>query len=483
MRRDETVIKKNVIYNVIYQILILIVPLITTPYVSRVLLPEGVGTYAVTTAVAKYFWLFALLGMRTYGNRAIAKEKDDKEKKSNTFWNLFSFQMIFSLILLLIYILYLYVSGYQNYGIVSICQIPYVLSALFEVSWFFSGTEQFRFMVVRNAIVKIVTTVTIFVFVNDSADVWVYVLVNSLSILVGQLCLWPVLLKELVWIQPKWKIIKSHFKPNCILFISVVSVSIYTLLDKIIIECLNTTTELGYFENGYKITDMCASIIGAIGAVMLPRMSNLIEKKDKSKVAKYIDFSTKYMMIFAIGIAFGMAGVGNEFSGLFFGAAFLRCGSVLATLAPCVVFFAWENIIKNQYLLPTNQDKVFVHSTIYAALVNMIINVILVRKYGAVGAAIGTVSALGVASSYQTFRVRKELPIKYYIFRLIPFVICGAIMFAFCRLIASWMPTSILTLCLQIIGGFIIYIVCCFLVLVFTRDRLLLEFLYRIVKR
>ena len=135
-------IKTNILYNVIYQILILIVPLITTPYVSRVLLPEGVGDYSITTAIAKYFWMFALLGMSKHGNRTIAKAKDDKKKLSVTFWNLFYFQLIISVITLVAYIGYIYFWGYEQFGIVIVCQIPYVVSALLEISWFFYGTEQ-----------------------------------------------------------------------------------------------------------------------------------------------------------------------------------------------------------------------------------------------------------------------------------------------------------------------------------------------------
>ena len=127
-------IKSNLIYNIFYQILILIVPLITTPYVSRVLNPSGLGSYSVTTAITKYFVLFALLGMNNYGNRMIAKSR--KNKLSDTFWSLWYFQLLFSLITIFLYFIYIFIFGYKKYHFLILCQIPYILSSIFEVSWF-----------------------------------------------------------------------------------------------------------------------------------------------------------------------------------------------------------------------------------------------------------------------------------------------------------------------------------------------------------
>ena len=219
-------IRTNLLYNVTYQILILIVPLITTPYVSRVLLPEGVGTYSITTTIAKYFWMFAQLGMSKYGNRSIAKAKGDKKRLSITFWNLVYFQIIVSMFCLFVYFIYIYIWGYNQYGVVIICQIPYVLAALFEISWFFYGTEQFKFIVKRNIIIKILTALSVFLFVKDINDVWIYALINSISLILGQLCLWPFVKKYVNFEKPNKQLIKSHFKPNFVLFVSVIAVSI-----------------------------------------------------------------------------------------------------------------------------------------------------------------------------------------------------------------------------------------------------------------
>lgn len=465
-------LKLNLLYNMMYQILILIVPLVTTPYVSRVLMPEGVGIYSVTTAIAKYFWLFALLGMMNYGNRAISKVRDNKHQLSEEFWNLFSFQALISSISFFVYIIYSMTLGKKIYGVVAICQIPYVLAALFEISWFFYGLEEFRFMVIRNAMIKIITAISIFSFVRNESDIWIYILINALSLLIGQLCLWPFLLKHIKFVRPKWKLVKCHFRPNMILFVSVVAVSIYTLVDKIMLQGMSSIIQVGYYENTEKIMTIANSLVGAIGAVMLPRISYLMEKQEKEKISIYMKKSMKYIMILALGIAFGIAGISMEFSIVFFGEKFSKTGLLLIGISPAIVFYSWENILRTQYLLPGNRDRIFVMGTVYAAVANVLVNLILISRIGAMGAVIGTVCAQFMAASYQSLKVRKELPIREYLFNLIPFCVIGFFMFIICRIIGVFLGCSILTIVTQIIVGSMFYCSLSYYYLILRRDEL-----------
>ena len=319
MSNSKSDVKSNIIYNILYQILILIVPFITIPYVSRVLNPAGLGEYSVTTAIAKYFMIFALLGMNNYGNRLIAKNKDSKANLSKTFWSLYFLQIFTSFIMFLLFILYVFILGYKKYNYIIICQIPYVFSCFFEISWFFYGMEEFKLMVKRNTFIKIITMIMIFIFVKDSSDVWIYVLINSLSILFGQIILWTKIPKMINRSAICFSDILVHLKPNLILFVSVLAVSVYTLMDKIMIELLSDTIQVGYYENSEKVFNIAISLIGAIGAVMLPRISNLIEN-DSSKIVKdYMDKSLKYIMIFSIILTFCILSVSNSFSIVFFG--------------------------------------------------------------------------------------------------------------------------------------------------------------------
>ena len=470
-------LKKNLIYNVSYQILILAVPFITSPYVSRVLGPEGLGTYSVTTAIAKYFTIFALLGMTNYGNRTIAQSRGSRKTLSITFWNLYYFQLIASLSIFVFYLIYVYLLGYSLYGIISCCQIPYVLSTVFEVSWFFYGMEEFKGIVIRNAVVKVLTTILIFLFVRTNDDVWIYVLINALSLMIGQLCLWPFIKRYVSFEKPNFRMILSHFKPNCVLMVSVLAVSVYTLLDKIMLEWLSNTIEVGYYENTEKILTMANSTAGAIGAVMLPRISNLQSSGQNNQIIKYVAKSMKYIMIIAIAIAFGIAGISRSFSILYFGKEFENCGLLLTAIAPAIVFYSWSNILRNQYLLPNNLDSVFVIATLSASIVNLILNIILIPMCGALGAVIGTVGAQFCELSYQSYKVRKDLSLKKYFFNLVPYIVFGIMMFVICKIIELYMGISVVSLSIQILFGSISFVLMVSIFFCYTKDELLYNFI------
>lgn len=475
-------VKTNLIYNMLYQILILIVPFITTPYVSRILNPTGIGSYSVTTAITKYFVLFALLGMSNYGNRMIAKSKINNEKLSFTFWSLWKFQLSTCFIAILVYIIYILFFGYKKYNIIILCQIPYMLSCIFDVSWFFYGMEEFKLMVKRNTIIKLLTMIMIFLFVKKSDDVWIYTLINSLNFFFGQVILWPKLLKCIDYKKTKILEIKKHLKPNMILFVSVLAVSVYTLMDKIMIEHFSTLEEVGFYENTEKIFNIAIGLVGAIGAVMLPRVSSLVEEKNDKKVNIYIKKSLKYIMIFSIAIFFGIFTISEPFSLLFFGNKFKKCGLLLKIISPAIIFYSWSNILRTQYLLPKEKDIVFVKGTIYAAIVNLILNLILIPLYGALGAMIGTVGAQFSESFYQTLKIRKELKLKHELFNLFPYVIFGILMYLCCNYMSTLIKNQFVLLFAQIFIGCLIYIIITILHLYYKKDPLIYEFLKGVKK-
>ena len=151
-------LKKNFIYNLIYQILIFIFPLITVPYLSRVLGTSGIGTYSYTYSIVNYFMLITLLGINNYGNRLVAKVRDDKEKLSKTFISIYSIQLISGLIMILLYIVYMFFIN-SKYQMISWIQMIYIISAILDINWFFYGLEEFKFTIMRSSIVKIISLI------------------------------------------------------------------------------------------------------------------------------------------------------------------------------------------------------------------------------------------------------------------------------------------------------------------------------------
>ena len=217
-------VKKNFLYSILYQMLVLIVPLITTPYVSRTVGAEGIGVYTYTYSIAYYFVLIAMLGINNYGNRTIAKVRDDKEKMSDTFISIYTLQFVMSMIMIFIYVIYVLFFA-NEYKWMHVIQMIYMISVIFDINWFYFGLEKFKITITRNIIIKIISTIFIFVFVKERADLWKYTIIMTTSTLITQMYLW-VILKKNVYIskeriQKNYKDALKHLKPTLILFIPV----------------------------------------------------------------------------------------------------------------------------------------------------------------------------------------------------------------------------------------------------------------------
>ena len=267
-------IKKNFIYNVAYQILVLIIPFITLPYISRVLGTLGVGIYSYTYSIVYYFMIFCMLGVAKYGNRSIAKARDNKEQLSKTFKEIYIMQLITSSIMLVIYIIYLIIFK-NEYLRVAILQALYVLSCAFDINWFFFGIEKFKITVTRNTIIKILSLVLVFIFVKEQDDVWIYTLILAGTTLLSQIIIWPFLKKYInLKIKVRFKDIKKHFKNNLKMFLPVIAVAIYTMMDKTMLGIFSGVDEVGIYENAYKIYSVPISYSSPTGMLSISNWSN-----------------------------------------------------------------------------------------------------------------------------------------------------------------------------------------------------------------
>lgn len=448
--------KKNFIYNVLYQILILIIPLITMPYVSRALGADGVGTYSYTYSIAYYFMLIAMLGLNNYGNRTIAKVRDNKEELSKQFCSIYAFQLISSIVMIIAYLTYVFAFDNQ-YKTIAIIQTMYVISSMFDINWFFFGIEKFKLTITRNTIIKLLSLVLIFIFVKTPNDVWKYTAILAGSTLFSNVVLFSFLRKYIKPVKVSRKEIFKHFKPCLVLFLPVIAVSIYKIMDKIMLGSMSTVKEVGYYENAEKITQVPMSIITALGTVMLPRVSNMLSNNQEEQVKKTISKTMPFIMFLTFPMTLGLILISREFSIIFFGSEFEKSGYLIQLLSITIVFLAWGNVIRTQYLIPKEMDKQYIISAFLGAAVNFILNCIFIPLYQSVGACIGTIAAEFIVMFYQTFIVRKELQIKEYIMKSLPFLLKALIMFALTFFISKCIAVNgIYKLILQVgVAGFI----------------------------
>lgn len=411
-------------YNVIYQLLLILLPLITTPYISRVLGTDGVGTYAYTYTVANYFVLLAMLGVKNYGNRSIAAVRDDKELLGKVFWQIYGLQFWCSIAALAAYFGFI-IFFESDFRTIQMIQGIYVFSGLLDISWLFFGLEEFKITVLRNIVIRLINLACIFIFVKTPADIWKYTLIMALGLFCSQGYLWFYVKGMVKWYRPKAADMLKHLRSELVLFIPIIAVSLYKMMDKIMLEQMSTITEVGYYESAERILNIPLGIITALGTVMLPRMSSLAAKGKSAESRKYIHNSMIFAMFMASAMMFGISGIAEDFVPVFLGEEYLPCVLLLRVMSPTVPFIAWANVIRTQYLIPNHEDRSYIISVILGAVVNMVINMLLIPRMDAMGAVIGTVCAEGSVCLCQTFMVRKKLEISRYLKDTAAFFVIG----------------------------------------------------------
>lgn len=447
-------LKLNIIYSTVYQVLVLIIPLITAPYVSRVLGATNLGIYSYTQAFANYFVLFAMLGVANYGNRSIAQVRDDSKLLSRTFWEIYSFQIFVTIIISIIYLIYCFVAVSQN-RIIYLLQFLYVVSAGFDINWFFFGIEKFKLTVTRNIIIKIINAVLIFALVKERSDLSIYTLIMSLGTLVSVVILIPFLMRYVSFEKIEVKNVLKHIKPNLILFIPVIAISLYNIMDKLMLGYLSTADEVAFYSNAEKIAQLPNSIIMAVGNVLMPRMSNLIATGEKEKSSKLFDKSMTFMIVSSVLLAFGMASVSKVFAPWFYGEEFARCGVFILWLCPTIVFKSIAGSVRMQLIIPMERDKVYILSVSVGAAVNLLANYFFIPLYQGLGAVLGTVLAEAAVCLIQ-IKMTTDL-VKYgkYIKYTVVSCIFGSIMYVILQIIT--IKSALLNILVSMMVGALIY--------------------------
>lgn len=452
-------ITKNYIYNLVYQILILILPLITTPYISRVLGAEKIGIYSYTISIVTYFILFGSLGIAIYGQREIAYLQEDKERCSKTFWEIVILR--FGTMAISMIIFYFTFARNGEYSIYYMILLLEMFANCLDISWFFQGLEEFKKTVTRNIIIKIISIVCIFIFVKTQNDLIKYFWIYVVSTLLGNVSLCLYLPKYINKIEIKDLNIIKHLKPTIGLFIPQIAVQIYTVLDKVMIgTIISDKSEVGYYEQSQKIVKMLLMVITSLGTVMMPRMANTYIKGNKEKIQEYIKNSFNFVFLLSFPMIFGIIAISNSFVPIFFGQGYEKVSMLMNIIAPILLAIGLSNVIGTQYLLPTKRQKEYTISVIVGAITNFGINLLLIRKYGAIGASIATVIAEICVTIVQFVYVKKDINISKTLKLSIKYVLSAFIMFAICIIIEKIIQNNLICIMIQVVIGIIIYVGC-----------------------
>lgn len=473
-------VKKNFLYSAGFQVINMVVPLFTMPYITRVIGANGIGMYSYAMSVASYFSLFILLGLNNYGSRTIAAVRNDKKILSCTFIEIYIFQLFCGFLVLLCYFVYLLLFC-KNVSL-ALVFIIHILSVVLDITWFFNGLEQFRLLAVRNTVIKILTMGLIFIFIKDEGDLLKYCMILTGGTLFASVYFWVYVKGIIEWVRPSVKGIVQHIKPNLTLFITVLVISLYKILDKIMLGLMSSYDQVGFFEITEKVTNIPMSFISAFGLVMLPHISNKLSLNNtNSERTTYL--SILFVMFMSTSMPFGIMAVSREFVPFFFGQGYNECIKLFLIILPSCLFLGFANVLRTQYLIPLKMDSIYIKSTSLGALVNVVLNVMLIPFYGAVGASVSTLAAEIAVCAYQAFKLRLLLPITKYVRDSIPFVLSGVCMF----LIVYWCPAmfdnALSTIIIKICIGVLFYSISMITICYIYRDRyvILNDYLKRIL--
>lgn len=440
---------KNFLYNISYQLLLILTPFITTPYISRVLEADGIGTNSYTLAVAQLFCIMGMMGISNYGNRMIAYVRDNKKELTEVFWGIWSVQLIcgvLSTIIYLILFVWLNILGYRK---IFLIQTPIVLGAILDISWLYMGVEDFKKTVTRNIIVKLSGIICIFIFVRNEGDLAKYVIINSFSTFLGMATLW-IFTKEYV---TKFNIMyfkfKNHIKDAFIMLVPLLSIQIYTGLDRTIIGGLSTITEVGYYDQSQKLSRIALAIVTSLSTVLMPRIANMYANNNTKQIEYYLKKSLHFTVATSCLISAGMISISFNFVPIFFGQDFKIIIPHTIITSIIVILIPLGGVFANQYALPTGKNKEYVIPLITAAIINIISNVILVPRLGAMGGVLSIVFTEFITMILRIVLVKKYLNSKILFYGVHKYFIITIISVIITMFLGKFLRTSVTVIFVQ----------------------------------
>ena len=471
--------KKNYLYNVLCELITTLIPLITTPYVTRMLGKSGMGAYQYVLTIATYFGLFANCGIKAYGNRCIAQAKDDSEKRSRVFSGILFQQMLLSFTVLAVYVLYTVLLGAEYRALFAVFIIN-LISAMLDVTWLFWGMEQFRAVALSTIVSRVAVAVGIFALVGGENDLQTYAILCSLGVIAVQAYLWTRVHRLVHIVRVPIKEIRCHLLPCLTLLIPTLAPTLFRTMDKLMLESVSGADAVGLYGAAEQLQTCMLGFITGLGVVMLPRISHLLSQGKEDDANGYIGKSMQFSVFIGCAFAFGIAAISDVFVPLYYGSAFAEAASLTVVLSPTIIMFSWAEVIRTQYIIPRKRDRIFVISILCGTAVNLVINAVCIPLFAgmhtilsitpetsaALGALPGTLLAELSVILVQYLYLRRELPFASYLRQILIFPAAGILMTVSVRLgtgaAKAYLPSlgahPISLLAVQVILGAAVYL-------------------------
>lgn len=453
-------ITKNYIYNLIYQLFVILVPLITAPYLAKVLGADGVGAYGYVNSMTGIISTFSLLGIYAYGNRQIAYVRDNEEKLSQIFWQIMSDRVVIACIGSVFYfIIIVFINRYVNLFVI---YYTYLLASFLDCTWIYVGVEDMKWAVIKNTLTKVIAIAGIFAFVKNEKDLQIYVLIQGLSVLISNLTAYTQL--KLYVGKPKFDLrnFTSDISGAFLLFLPSIATTIYTQCDKVMIELMTeATSEVAFYDYSEKIVTIPLTFITVLSTVVMPRIANEYKKGNINNISILLNKCARFSMLLALPLVFGLLAVADKLVPWYLGNEFKPTIYAIQLMAPIIISNSLSGISGSQYFTATNQMGILIKAQFTAAAANVIINAVLIPIYGFYGAAIATLITSFACAFIQYLFLLKQVKLPGLLSQILKYLVLSCIMFVVVRIITDTMPAAPLTNIFQVIIGAVVYFGSC----------------------
>ena len=458
--------------------LVLIVPLVTAPYLARILGAEQLGIFGYVSSVSSIIVTVGTFGIYSYGNREIAYSRDDVVELSKTFYEIMLIRLGLFILTTGLYYLIIINSGYTKYFWI---YFFWLIANFIDTSWFFVGLENMRTVVLKNTLIKVVTVIGIFIVVKSQNDLWKYIMLISVSTFLANISIYPLIKNYVIKIKifpiKKGKL-TSHLTGALHLFLPQVATTIYLQADKIMIEYFTGSThQIAFYQQAEKIINIPLAIITGLSTVMMPRIANEFKKKNSNSINNYIIKAADVSLLLAFPMAIGLGVISRNFIPWYLGNEFVPTITALILMSPLIIINTLTAISGNQFFIQTNQINILLRAYITSVIINIIANIILIPNYGYAGAAIASVFAGFVSVFVQYYFMMKQIKINTIFRQSLIYLFYATLMGIVIVLISINLPNKYWVTLVQISIGFLVY-----MILLIVNKNLTLKKMFSLLK-
>ncbi len=451
-------IKKNFVYQAMWQLLSMALPLVTSPILARSLGAEGIGIYTFVLTVVGYFSLAANLGVYRYGVQKISAARDDGEQCNQVFWEIWRAHSLVSLAVGGLYILF--VVHTADYRLFYMIMGMHYLGSVLSIDWLFAGTEDFKKITIRDTAIKLSAFVLILLLIHDREDLPVYIFIMALGNLISGIVFWTSASRHVHKISAGVREVSAHIRGMFVLFIPVLIENVYTTMDKVMLGIMKDKTAVGFYENSEKAL-IAQRIIHALDAVIMPRMTYLIKSGKREEMRRLMKRTVDAAMVLSVAFGAGTAAISKEFSVIFWGEEFFPCARLIFVMALAIPAMGLSRIIRDDLMIPSGRNREYIACAGLGAVSNFVINLVFIPVYGEIVAAVSTFLSEFLVFAAQCIVIRKQIPVVQYIKEGCIYIPFGVLMYFVVRAVAGLFDVRVYALLIEVAAGMGTYIGIC----------------------